>query len=89
MTQKENRLSIRANPDQKSALTRAARARHMNLSQFVLQASLSEAKRVIQDETQVEVTPEEYEWLCQAMDAAPGAAPRLREAMARKAVWDE
>lgn len=87
-SQKENRLSIRANPNQKTVLARAARARHMNLSQFVLQASLGEAERVIREETQILVSAEEYEQLCQVMDEAPVPAPRLQAALRQKTVWD-
>jgi uncharacterized protein (DUF1778 family) len=87
-TTKEDRLSIRANPRQKTVLAQAAKARHMNVSQFVLQVSLSEAERVLKEETQVIVSAEEYEWLCQLLDAPPHPAPRLREALAQKPVWD-
>lgn len=85
---REERLSIRANPDQKSVLARAAKAQHMNVSQFVLQVSLREAERVIRDETQILVSPQEFERLCEIMDKAT-PAPRLKAALARKAVWDE
>ena len=85
---KEDRLSIRANPSQKIVLAQAAKARHMNVSQFALQVSLSEAERVLKEETQIVVSSEEYERLCQAMDAPPAPAPRLREAQAKKPVWD-
>ena len=85
---KEERLSIRANPNQKTVLARAAKARHMNVSQFVLQASLSEAERVLQEETRILVSAEEYERLCQIMDEAPVDAPRLRAALTQRPLWD-
>ncbi len=81
---KEDRRSIRANPTQKGIL---ARARHMNVSQFVLQASLQEAERVVCEEWVVTVSPEEYLWLSRMMDEAL-PAPRLWEALAQKPVWD-
>lgn len=84
----EERLSIRVNPKQKTVLAQAAKARHMNVSQFVLQASLSEAERVLHEETHIVVSPEEYERLCQVMDEPPAPAPRLRAALAKKPVWD-
>ncbi len=85
---KEERLSIRANPNQKTVLAQAAKARHMNLSQFVLQVSLSEAERVLREETQIIVSPAEYERLCQIMDEQPTPAPRLKAALAKKPIWD-
>lgn len=87
-TQKEDRLSIRANSGQKDILARAAKAQHMNVSQFVLQVSLVEAERIIREETQIVVSPEEYERICQVMDAPPAAAPNLRAALTKKPVWD-
>ena len=86
---KENRLSIRANAGQKTVLARAARAQHMNVSQFVLQASLSAAEKVIEQESRIVVSPEEYDWLCQIMDQPAAPAPRLRAALAQTPVWEQ
>jgi len=83
----EDRLSIRANATQKSTLRRAADARHMNVSQFVLQASLREAENVIKEEATLTVSPEEYAWMSKAMDEAT-PIPRLRKALAEPPVWD-
>ena len=85
---KENRLSIRADSGQKTVLARAAKAQHMNISQFVLQASLREAQQVIEEENRLLVSAEEYEWLCGIMDAPATPTPRLRAALAQKPVWD-
>jgi len=84
----EMRLSIRANQSQKSILARAATARHMNVSQFVLGASLREAEQVINDETRIVLSADEYDWLVKYMDEPPGPKPRLREALLQKPVWD-
>lgn len=85
---KEDRLSIRANSSQKSVLARAAKARHMNVSQFVLQASLREAEQVIEEENRILISPEEHEWLVRVMDEPATPAPRLRAALVQKPVWD-
>lgn len=87
-TRPEMRLSIRANSSQKSMLARAAAARHMNVSQFVLGASLREAEQVIHDDTRIVLSPEEYDWLVKFMDAPPTPKPRLRELLRQKPVWD-
>ena len=83
----EVRLSIRANPTQKTLLSRAAQASHMNVSQFVLGASLREAEHIVDSETRIVVSPDEYDWLAQLMDTATDA-PRLREAFREKPTWD-
>ena len=67
---------------------RAADVRHMNVSQFVLQASLTEAERILRQESTVVVSPDDYAWLCKVMDAPARDLPRLREALAQKPVWD-
>lgn len=85
----EDRLSIRASASQKSTLRRAAEARHMNVSQFVLQSSLQAAERVLEEETRIVVSAEEYNWLCQIMDEAPRDLPKLRALLLQKPVWDE
>ena len=89
-TKQEVRLSIRANPTQKTMLARAAAARHMNVSQFVLGASLREAEDVISEESRIVLSADEYDWLVTLMDDAtpPTPKPRLREALNQKPVWD-
>lgn len=60
----------------------------MNVSEFVLGASLREAEEVIRDETRLVLSAEDYDWLVQIMDAPPTPKPRLREAVHQKPVWD-
>lgn len=89
-TKHEARLSIRANPNQKALLARAATANHMNVSQFVLGASLREAEQIINDETRIVLSTEEYTRLVELMDEATPATPkpRLQEAIRQTPVWD-
>lgn len=84
---KEGRLSIRANERQKATLARAAQARHMNVSQFVLQVSLQVAEEIVREEAVLRISAEEYEWLARTMDEAR-PAPRLAQALATKPVWN-
>jgi uncharacterized protein (DUF1778 family) len=86
----EIRLSIRTSRTQKALLARAASASHMNVSQFVLGASLREAEHVVDAETRITVSAEEYDWLIKLMDGATPSTPkpRLREALDQKPVWD-
>ena len=86
---KESRLSIRANSVQKSVLARAAKVRYMNVSQFVLQASLDAAEAVITQENRIVVPLEEYQRLCEIMDEPATPTPRLRAALAEKPFWDD
>lgn len=85
----EVRLSIRADQKQKHLLRRAAEARNTTVSQFVLEASLREADRVLQDETILRVSEEEYAHLCRLMDAPARDLPALRALVKERAPWDE
>jgi uncharacterized protein (DUF1778 family) len=85
----EVRLSIRTNASQKELLKRAALARNTDLSQFVLEASLGEAKRLVAQESTILLSPADYEQLCRAMDAPPASNPTLRDLLSQKRVWDE
>lgn len=78
-TQKETRLSIRATGPEKTLLAQAARARHMNTSQFVLQASLDAARAILVDQTEFRLSPEQWEAFCERLDAPPQVIPALRE----------
>ena len=74
---KELRLSIRTSAPEKDILWRAARARHMNISQFVLQVSLDAASAILADQTEFRLTPEEWEAFCERLDAPARVIPAL------------
>jgi uncharacterized protein (DUF1778 family) len=85
----EDRLAIRANTSQKSTLRRAAAARYMNVSQFVLQASLTEAERVLREETQIVLTADQFQWLMDKLEEPPRELPRLRALLNQPVVWND
>jgi uncharacterized protein (DUF1778 family) len=78
-TQKESRLSIRASEPEKTILRQAAQARHMNTSQFVLQASLDAARAILVDQTEFRLPPEQWEAFCARLDAPARTIPALRQ----------
>lgn len=77
--QKESRLSIRTSTPEKTLLAQAARVRHMNTSQFVLQASLDAARAVLADQTRFRLPPDQWDAFCERLDAPPQVVPALRE----------
>jgi len=78
-TQKEARLSIRTSEPEKTILRQAARARHMNTSQFVLQASLDAARTILVDQTEFRLPPEQWQAFCERLDAPAKSIPALRQ----------
>jgi uncharacterized protein (DUF1778 family) len=76
---KETRLSIRASDTQKALLTQAAEARNMNISQFVLQASLDAAHAVLIDQTEFRLPADKWEEFCQRLDEPARIIPELEK----------
>ncbi len=88
--QKEERLHIRTSPTQKALLTRAAKRRHLNVSQFVLQTCLEAAEKVMREEealTTILVSAEQYDWLLQKLEEPPQELPELRRLLGETPVW--
>ena len=77
--QKETRLSIRASDPQKSILMEAARARHTNISQFVLQASLDAAHAVLADQSEFRLSADQWKAFCERLDAPAKVIPALKD----------
>jgi uncharacterized protein (DUF1778 family) len=84
----EDRLSIRANTSQKTTLRKAAAVRHMNVSQFVLLASMKEAERILREETQLVLTAEQFDWFMEKLKEPPQELPRLRTLLNQPVVWN-
>jgi len=76
---KENRLSIRTSDSEKKLLTEAARVRHMNMSQFVLQTSLDAAREILIDQTEFRLPPEQWAAFCARLDEPARVIPELRD----------
>lgn len=77
--QKETRLSIRASEPEKAILVQAARARHLNISQFVLQASLDAAHAVLVDQSEFRLPPVQWQAFCERLDEPARVIPALRD----------
>jgi uncharacterized protein (DUF1778 family) len=78
-TKADARLSIRASEDQKAILSEAARAKHLNTSQFVLQASLDAAAAVLTEQTVFILTPEQWEEFQRRLDEPARVIPALQK----------
>lgn len=85
---KIDRLHLRLSPSQKEKLARAARARHLNTSQFVLQSALDTAETVLEQE-QVRpeqavflLKPEAWEMFNRRLDAPARVLPELQKLFA-------
>ncbi len=64
---------------EKAILRQAAHARHMNTSQFVLQASLDAPHAIVVDQAEFRLPLEQWEAFCQRLDAPAKTIPALRQ----------
>jgi uncharacterized protein (DUF1778 family) len=85
---KAEQLHIRTSPFQKAKLAEAARARNLNVSQFVLRASLEAADDVLADQTRIVLAAEDFAEFCRLLDEPPTVLPKLREQLAKGSVLE-
>jgi uncharacterized protein (DUF1778 family) len=60
-------------------LSQAARATHMNTSQFVLQVSLDAAQSILTEQTVFTLTPEQWDAFQKRLDEPPRVIPALQK----------
>ena len=78
----------RAFKHEKALLRKAVHARHINTSQFMLQASLNAAQTVIADQTEFRLPPEQWEAFCQCLVAPARTIPALRQLFSKPKPYD-
>lgn len=68
---KEDRLSIRINPQQKAVISRAAYLKHRSISDFVLENAYEAASQIVADDVDIRMSKEQYEEFCKILDNPP------------------
>jgi uncharacterized protein (DUF1778 family) len=76
-------MNIRLRPAQKAALMRAAALRHTDLTDFVLQPAMREAKAVIEDSERVVLSERDSLLVLELLENPPAPNARLRAAIAQ------
>jgi len=84
---KAEQLHIRTSEFQKSKLAEAARVQNMNVSQFVLQASLKAADDILAEQTRIVLEPAAFAEFCRLLDEPPVVLPKLKEQLAKGSVF--
>lgn len=77
---KEKYIQIRVEPDKKLILKQAASGLGVNLSQFVLDVSLKEAEKIIEEQSSITLKNEQYERFLLALKNPPEPNAALRKA---------
>ena len=76
------RMDLRVQPDQKATLLRAAALRNTDLTDFVLQQALREAKAVIEEAERVVLTGRDSLRVLDMLEHPPVPNAKLRKAIA-------
>src|SRR6185437_13687495 len=76
------RMNLRVRPEQKATLVRAAALRNTDLTDFVLQPALREAKRVIEEAERVTLSERDSLMVLKLLEKPPAPNARLRKALA-------
>jgi uncharacterized protein (DUF1778 family) len=79
MSNKDERLSLRATRDQKQVFEAAAKRVNQTVTSFVLQSAWDNAQRILADQQEFPLPPEVWDAFTAALDGPPVEAPRLRE----------
>jgi len=76
------RMNLRVRPEQKATLVRAAALRNTDLTDFVLQPALREAKRVIEEAERITLSERDSLMVLKLFEKPPAPNARLRKALA-------
>lgn len=81
-------LNMKAAPEVRNLIDRAARIAHCNRTEFVLEAAIQRAEDVILDQQLITVDEARFDRFVAALDAPPASNPRLQQLMERKSPWE-
>ena len=76
------RMNLRLRPEQKATLVRAAALRHTDLTDFVLQPALREARAVIEESERIPLSARDSQTVLDLLEHPPAPSARLRAAIA-------
>jgi len=76
------RMNLRLRPEQKATLMRAAALRHTDLTDFVLQPALREAKAVIEESERIILSERDSLLVLNLLENPPAPNAKLRAAIA-------
>ncbi len=86
---KPTRLNIRVSEHEKDIITRAAGILNITVSSFVLQKAYIEARAVLADQSQFQLSDKKWRTFRKALDAPPKDIPALRKLLTEPGVFDE
>ncbi len=82
-TAKESRLNIRCDVRARELLNKAATYAHVSISEFVLSHALASAEKVVQENENITLQPEDFQAFLAAIDIPDQPNPALKKAFKR------
>lgn len=64
-------IKMRVDPYCKALIDRAAQIQHTDMSNFILSHAFQAAQHIVSNETQIGLSPEEYDYFCHILDNPP------------------
>ena len=80
-------INLRALPEQRDLIDRAAQLLGKNRSDFMLEAACDKAQAVLLDQVYFNLDAERFQQFIDLLDAPPAPNPGLERLMALKAPW--
>jgi uncharacterized protein (DUF1778 family) len=80
-------INLRALPEQRDLIDRAAHLLGKNRSDFMLEAACDKAQAVLLDQVYFNLDAERFQQFIDLLDAPPAPNPGLERLMALKAPW--
>ena len=81
-------INMKASPELRDLIDRAANLQHRNRTEFVLDAARQRAEEVILEEQIISLSSDQYERFITLLDSPPAENPRLKQLLGHKAPWE-
>lgn len=81
-------INMKANPEVRNLIDRAAKISHRNRTEFVLDAAVKMAEEVILDQQFIALNEKDFARFVALLDAPPATNPRLQALLEKKAPWE-
>lgn len=86
--QKDTRLNIRADWQQKNLIIEAAKLTNKSISNFILDIACQKAQEVLIEKTRFELPEKQWKEFCKALDAKPKRIDSLKKLLNEPGVFD-
>ena len=81
-------LAARVSADERAVIEHAVEILGTNLSTFVRETVIREAKDVVVDQRVIPLSDEDWNWFLEKLDEPPQENKRLADLLSRKAPWE-